>query len=164
MDDKTVSQGEQQASDLQELLEAAQQEAAENHDKYLRALAESENMRKRLQRLCDDRLWQEKKRLLLHLVVLGDRLEEALRYASQDDPVGAGVLMTYQELKKTLKQEGVESFASIGEMFDPNRHEAVELIEDESRHQNEVTSEYQRGYTLEGRLLRPARVEVNRTQ
>jgi molecular chaperone GrpE len=62
-----------------------------------------------------------------------------------------------------LAQEGVQPIESLGETFDPNRHEAVETTEDQNRMPNEVTREYRKGYMLGDRLLRPARVEVNRT-
>ena len=140
-------------------LEAIRREAAQNHDKYLRALAESENMRKRLERLCDDRLWQEKKRLLQHFLELADQLEDALKYASGNTPLEQGVRLTYQQLLKTLDQEGVKPLRSVGEVFDPSVHEAVELGESAGR-ENTVTEEYRKGYTLDGRLLRAARVQV----
>jgi molecular chaperone GrpE len=147
---------------LQQQLEAARQEAAENHDRYLRALAESENMRKRLQRLCDDRIWQEKQRLLGQFLEVADQLEQALKYASADDPLVAGLRVTDRELQAILAQEGVRPIESLGKAFDPNRHEAVETIDDQTRMPNEVTREHRRGYMLGDRLLRPARVEVNR--
>jgi molecular chaperone GrpE len=161
MEESTVDT-DQACEELQAQLETAQREAAENHDKYLRALAESENMRKRLQRLCEDRVWQEKKRLLEQFLEIADQLEEALRYASSDDPLAAGLRMTDQGLKTILAQEGVQPIESLGETFDPNRHEAVETTDDRTRTPNEVTQEYRKGYTLGDRLLRPARVEVNR--
>jgi molecular chaperone GrpE len=163
MHEDTIFPNSEQYSALQEQLQAAQQEAAENHDKYLRALAESENMRKRLERLCEDRMWQEKKRLLTHVLELADQLEEALKYADVDDPLGAGIRMTYQQMQSILSQEGVQPFPSVGETFDPNIHEAVELTDDHTRDQNEVTCEYRKGYMVDGKLLRAARVEVNKS-
>jgi len=96
MDEEQTSQSEEGQNDLSKQLEAARQEATENHDKYLRALAESENMRKRLERLCEERMWQEKKRLLTHFLELADQLEDALKYADADDPIAAGVRLTPQ--------------------------------------------------------------------
>jgi len=162
MDENKTSQNDEQHNDLQEQLKLAQKEAAENYDKYLRALAESENMRKRLERLCEERVWQEKKRLLTHLLELADQLEEALKYADADDPVGAGIRMTYQQLQNILAREGVQALQTVGEPFDPSVHEAVELADGSGEH-HEVTREYRKGYTLAGKLLRPARVQVTRT-
>ena len=163
MHEDTIFPNSEPYSALQEQLQAAQQEAAEIHDKYLRALAESENMRKRLERLCEDRMWQEKKRLLTHFLELADQLEEALKYADVDDPVGAGIRMTYQQLQSILSQEGLQPFPSVGETFDPKIHEAVEITNDHTRDENEVTREYRKGYMVDGKLLRAARVEVNKS-
>jgi molecular chaperone GrpE len=161
MNDDTISESGEQQSTLQEQLQLAQQEAAENRDKYLRALAESENMRKRVERLCDDRMWQEKKRLVMHLVELADQLEGALKYTADDNPVASGLRITYQHLQHVLAQEGAQALTAVGEAFDPNVHEATDQT-DSPGEPNEVTSEYRKGYMLDGKLLRPARVQVRR--
>jgi len=150
-----------QDDDLQEQVEVARQEALENHDKYLRALAESENLRKRLERLCNERVWQEKKRLLTHILDLANQLEQALEYVDGGDPVGVGVRLTYQQLQQVLDQEGVLALQSVGHAFDPHVHEAVEMTGG-SGERNGVTGEIRKGYMLDGRLLRPARVRVER--
>jgi molecular chaperone GrpE len=148
----------------QEQLDAARQEADENHDKYLRALAESENVRKRAERLCEERIWQEKKRLLTYLVELEDQLQDALKYADESDPLGAGIRITHERLQKVLSHEGAKAVPAVGETFDPNIHEAVELADLGQGRPNEVTLEFRKGYLLDGKLLRPARVQVNREQ
>lgn len=160
MEENKNSIQDQPQDDLNQRFEAAQREAAENRDRYLRALAESENMRKRLERLCEERMWQEKKRLLIHFLELGDHLEKALKYTDDDEPVGEGVRITYQQLHKVLEQEGVQAVRSLGSTFDPEMHEAVELTSSDEP-PNTVTLEYQRGYSLNGKLLRPARVQVS---
>lgn len=161
MNEDTISETDEQQNTLQDQLQVAQQEAAENRDKYLRALAESENTRKRVERLCEDRMWQEKKRLLMHLIELADQLEEALKYANDDNPVANGIRVTYQHLQHVLAQEGAQVVPAVGEVFDPNVHEAIDLT-DGTGEPNEVTSEYRKGYVLDGKLLRPARVQVRR--
>jgi molecular chaperone GrpE len=161
MNEDTISENTEQQNTLQEQLQVAQREAAENHDKYLRALAESENMRKRVERLCEDRMWQEKRRLLMHLVELADQLEEALKYTGDDNPIAEGLRITYQHLQHVLTQEGAQALKAVGETFDPNVHEAIDLT-DSNGEPDEVTSEYRKGYMLDGKLLRPARVQVRR--
>jgi molecular chaperone GrpE len=137
-------------------------EAADNYDKYLRALAETENVRKRMERLAEERLWQQKKRLLNEILELRDQLENALQYADQDNPLGAGIRLTYNQMQKILEREGVRALQAVGEAFDPRIHEAVELAGEGSGQANEVTLEYRTGYTLDGKLLRPAKVQVSR--
>jgi len=161
MTEDTVSQSSEEQDTLQKQLEAARQEAMENRDKYLRALAESENVRKRAERLCEDRVWQEKKRMVLHLVELADQLEEALKYTNDDNPVANGLRITYQHLQHVLAQEGAQAVQATGETFDPAVHEAIDLT-DSAGEPDEVTCEYRKGYTLDGKLLRPARVQVRR--
>jgi len=162
MDENTVLSESKVLEDLQAQLEVARQQAVDNQDKYLRALAESENMRKRLDRLCEERMWQEKKRLLSHLLELGDQLQTALQYADPDDPVGVGVRVTQEQLQKVLNQEGLQVIESLGQAFDPVIHEAVDVADMGQGNPNEVTLEYRRGYTLDDKLLRPARVQVSR--
>jgi molecular chaperone GrpE len=159
MEDTQNEMNGEQHDDSQQELAAARQAAAENRDKYLRALAESENMRKRLERLCEERMWQEKKRLVGHLLEVSDQLEEALKYASSDDALGTGVRLTYQQLQQVLNREGAQVVSSVGEIFDPSIHEAVEIANSPG-HEDQVVQEYHKGYTLDGKLLRPARVQV----
>ena len=161
MNERQGSENDMQHHDLREQLQATQQESAENRDKYLRALAESENMRKRLERLHLERVWQDKKRLLARFLEVADQLEAALKYAHADDPLSAGVRMTYQQLQSIMAQEGVHPMQSVGETFDPNLHEALEIT-GSSGDRTRVTSEFRKGYTLDDHLLRPARVQVER--
>jgi len=161
MTEEPISQSNEQQKTLQEQLESAQRDAAENRDKYLRALAEAENARKRVERLCEDRVWQEKKRLVMHLVELADQLEEAVKYTADDNPVASGLRVTYQHLQHILQQEGAQAVKAVGATFDPNVHEAIELTDSDGE-PNEVTGEFRKGYTLDGKLLRPAKVQVRR--
>jgi len=161
MDEQTVIPEEGQPVNFAGLWEAARREAADNQDKYLRALAESENMRKRMERLCEERVWQEKKRALSHLLDLADQVEQALKYASADDPVGAGVRVILQHAQQVLAQEGLTAVGTVGQAFDPNLHEAVETV-DTAGEPDQVTAEFRKGYTLNGRLLRAARVQVRK--
>lgn len=161
MNEDTILENNEQQNTLQEQLRAAQQEAAENHDKYLRALAEAENLRKRMERLCQDRVWQERKRLVTNLVELADQLEDALKYSSDDDPIADGVRVIYRHVQHVLAQEGVQALQTAGETFDPDVHEAIDIVDDAGE-PNKVTTEYRKGYLLDGKLLRPARVQVRR--
>jgi molecular chaperone GrpE len=97
----------------------------------------------------------------MHLVELADQLEEALKYTGDDNPIAEGLRVTYQHLQHVLAQEGAQALKAVGETFDPNVHEAIDLT-DGNGEPNEVTSEYRKGYMLDGKLLRPARVQVRR--
>ena len=132
-------------------------------DRALRLQAEMENFRKRQQRLADERVEATKERLLRSFLTVSDDLERALD-AAQHEKAGLheGVEMTYRSLKQLLKQEGVEEIEVEGKAFDPNRHEAIATVPHLAvdADQDTVVEVSQRGYQLDGRLLRPARVVV----
>jgi molecular chaperone GrpE len=138
-------------------LEAVRQEAAEYKDKYLRAAAEVENTKKRLERRYADQAEEEKKRLLRAFLAVADNLERALAHSG--DGLRDGVQLTYQELQHLLSLEGVEPLEAIGQPFDPYYHEAVDTVVGD-HDQETVVGERQKGYLYRGELLRPARVQV----
>jgi molecular chaperone GrpE len=138
-------------------LEAIRQEAAEYKDKYLRAAAELENTKKRLERHYANQAEEEKKRLLRAFLAVADNLERALAHSG--DGFREGVELTYQELQRLLSREGVEPMEVIGQPFDPYYHEAVDTMDGDDD-QEIVVGERQKGYLYRGELLRPAKVEV----
>jgi molecular chaperone GrpE len=138
-------------------LEAIRQEAAEYKDKYLRAAAEVENTKKRLERRYADQAEEEKKRLLRAFLTVADNLERALAHSG--DGLRDGVQLTHQELQRLLNREGVEPLEAIGQPFDPYYHEAVDTVVGDGD-QETVVGERQKGYLYRGELLRPAKVEV----
>jgi molecular chaperone GrpE len=138
-------------------LEAIRQEAAEYKDKYLRAAAEVENTKKRLERRYADQAEEEKKRLLRAFLAVADNLERALVHSG--DGLRDGVQLTYQELQRLLSLEGVEPLETIGQPFDPYYHEAVGTVAGDGNEET-VVGERRKGYLYRGELLRPAKVEV----
>lgn len=153
---------------LEDELEAIRQEAAEYEDKYLRAAAELENTKKRLERRYANQAEEEKKRLLRTFLAVADDLERALAHsgrppsvppASQGGGLRDGVKVTYQELQRLLRQEGVKPLEALGQPFDPYYHEAVDTVAGDYN-QETVVGERQKGYLYRGELLRPAKVEV----
>ena len=97
--------------------------------------------------------------MLLRLLTVADNLERALDHADADDPLRAGVQLTLNDLMKQLAQEGVEPIQTLGQPFDPHVHEAVAT---DGSGGDRVIKVLQTGYTLNGELLRPARVVVGR--
>ena len=138
-------------------LEAIRQEAAEYKDKYLRAAAEVENTKKRLERRYADQAEEEKKRLLRAFLAVADNLERALVHSG--DGLRDGVQLTHQELQRLLNREGVEPLETIGQPFDPYYHEAVGTVAGDGDEET-VVGEREKGYLYRGQLLRPAKVEV----
>lgn len=144
----------------QEDVEALRQEAATYRDKYLRAVAEMENYKKRVERRYADEAEAERKRLLRAFLTVADNLERALAHADADGALAEGVRLTYQDLQRLLRQEGVEPLETIGQPFDPQMHEAVAVVPGDGD-QAVVVDETQKGYLYRGKLLRPAKVIVS---
>ncbi len=142
-----------------------QQNGAEGvdwQDLALRLQAEMENFRKRQRRLAQDEVVSERERLLRGMLSVADNLERALAESHADSGLRRGVEVTYNGLMQWLCQQGVERLQSRGEPFDPARHEAISTVPRETygvRPQT-VVEVMEEGYTLNGRLLRPAKVVV----
>jgi len=144
------------------------EEAALNYDRWLRAMAEAENVRRRCEREKGDYLKYATEKLIRDLLPVVDNLERALQHADSQPQPGAsecntlqrGVELTLRGLKSALEGQGVVAIEALGQPFDPNRHEAVSVEERPGVGDNEVVSELQRGYLLKDRLLRPSLVVV----
>lgn len=144
-------------------LESARTEAAKNWDLYLRERAELENFRKRTQRDKEEFRLFTRKELLLEVLPVLDNLERALSHAGQSgDSQGLleGVTMTVTQFRKVIEDFGARPIHAIGAPFDPNLHQAMAQVETAEQPPGTVVSEFQRGYLLQERLLRPALVVV----
>lgn len=142
-------------------LEAARAEAAANHDKYLRAHADLENIRRRHARELAERSRYEGERLITDLLPVIDDLSRALE-AAGDNPAGVaeGVELVHKALVDALARHGVERIEAEGQPFDPTVHEAVAAVETGDAEPGTVIADHRAGYRLCDRLLRPAMVAV----
>ncbi|TLM66569.1 MAG: nucleotide exchange factor GrpE [Deltaproteobacteria bacterium] len=144
-------------------LEAARAEAARNWDLYLRERAELENFRKRTQRDKEEFRIFTRKELLLEVLPVLDNLERALEHAGRNGETQGlveGVSMTVTQFRKVVEDFGARPITSIGAPFDANLHQAMAQAETAEQPPGTVVSEYQKGYLLQDRLLRPALVVV----
>lgn len=145
-------------------LEQAREEARRNYEQYLRVAADLENFRKRAQREKEELSKFSNERILREILPVIDNLERAVEHARQEDSGGEGLLegveMTLTQFGKVLDKFGVTPMDSVGETFDPARHEAVGQLESAEHAPNVVAQELQKGYLLHERLLRPAMVMV----
>jgi len=152
------------AGTLEEKLEAAERQARENHDRFLRIAAELDNFRKRKEREISDLRKYANQTLLRELLGVVDNLERALASArenGQPEALMEGVEMTLKELLKIFDQFGVTPIEALEQPFDPNHHEAVMQAPSDAFPANTVIRELQKGYLLRDRLLRPAMVVVS---
>jgi molecular chaperone GrpE len=154
---------EEEIQHLREALEAKTREAEEHRDRYLRGAAEFDNARKRAAREREDYTRFANESLLRELVPMLDNFDRALR-AARGEPgaaaVMAGVELIQRDLLRVLEKFGVTPFASVGQPFDPERHEAIARVPTGGQPEGTVVNETARGYMLNGRVLRPAMVTV----
>jgi molecular chaperone GrpE len=142
-----------------------EKEVAELKDKYLRALADSENSRKRLRQQSEETIRIQRENLLRDLLPIIDNLERAVdaaRGGGNGKPIVEGVEMVLRSMHDFLRTHGVTQISATGEKFDPSRHEAVVQVESAQHPPNTVVDEMHRGYLIGERVLRPARVSVSK--
>jgi len=153
---------EERIRQLQDALAAKEEEAAANWDKYLRERADLENFRRRAQKDKEDLMKYGNECLLLEILPVLDNMERALSHASEESlaAVIEGVNLTRAMLLGVLKKFGVEPVEAKGAVFDPAYHQAMCRIESADVSPNTVIEEFQKGYLLNERLLRPAMVSV----
>ena len=129
----------------------------------MRAVAELDNYRKRAVREKADAIKYGNENLLRDILPLVDGMDRALEHACNSDDFEAfkkGLKMLHEQLLCCLKKHGVEMIDTAGKDFDPNVHEAMMQVESDEHEDSQVVSEFERGYLLNGRLLRPAKVSV----
>lgn len=134
-------------------------------DRLLRLQAEFDNSKKRMARERSDFMKFANEELLLRLLPVLDNLERAVASTPTEGPCGPfreGVDMTARLFRSTLERSGVTVVPALGQPFDPSLHQAVAQVEVPDGEENMVVEEVQRGYLLEGRVLRPAMVKVSR--
>ena len=144
-----------------ETLTEAQEAIAELNERIVRLTADFDNFRKRAQREKDEARQFANQGLLEKLLPVLDNFEMALTAVKDADPsVRDGVQMILDQLLGVLKESGVEPVDAMGHPFDPNLHEALSQEETTEVEEGTVVQQVQRGYKLNDRLVRPARVVV----
>jgi molecular chaperone GrpE len=136
-----------------------------NYDLYLRSQAEMENMKKRFQREKVEWAKFSNESLVKDLLPVMDNLEKALAHAQEgpsSEGLAEGVALTLKGFKDVLSRAGVEEVKALGAKFDPNLHQAISQQPDESVEDGTVLIEVQKGFLLNGRLIRPSMVVVSK--
>lgn len=149
---------------LKKELDDARRKLAEAEEKVLRVAADAENTRKRLVKDTDDKIKYANQSIIAKFLPVLDNFDLALTHAEGlPEKVIEGLRLTQKSLTDTLEKEGFKKIeAAAGEVFDPMVHEAVMLASDENYDDNTITMVLQNGYTQHGRVLRPAKVQVNK--
>jgi molecular chaperone GrpE len=154
--DSASSISEQQPRSLEEEIKAAQ-------DRYLRLAAEFENYKKRAQKDQAEYAKYANERLLRELLPVLDNLQRALQHAQQSGSTNGlieGVELTCKQYLEVLSRFGVRPIPSVGLPFDPALHQAVATVDPKRQAPNTIVEEYEKGYFLHDRVLRPATVTV----
>ncbi|HEX7504317.1 MAG TPA: nucleotide exchange factor GrpE [Syntrophales bacterium] len=145
-----------------------EKEAAENHDRYLRAMAEMDNYKKRAARDKEDAIKYGNEKLIKDILPILDSLDRALHQSSDlsvrnnFEAFKQGLELIHSQILGCLERHGVIKITAKGEEFDPDRHQALMQVETPEMESNRVVDEYESGYTLHGRLLRPTKVSVSK--
>ena len=153
----------QTAEDIKSLLEQTEKEKQELYDRLLRTTADFDNFRKRVSREKDELIRYGNEKLARELLPVVDNFERALQQAensSDNKALREGIEMILKQFITVLDKFGVKYFTSVGQPFDPNKHEAMVHQESSEHEENAVISEFQKGYYLHDKLLRPAMVVV----
>lgn len=147
-------------------LRAKAQKAEENLDRYLRAQAEFENIKKRMERQSQDFIKFANEGIIIELLNILDDLERTIEVAQskhQDLSVFLkGVEMIFAHLYDMLKAHGVAPIEAEGKIFDPHCHEALVQVENPSLPEHTVVEELQKGYLLCERVIRTAKVKISK--
>lgn len=153
-------------TDLVAELEQVKAEAKANADRYLRAEAEMVNLRRRVEKDVENAHKYGQEKLVKELLDVADNLERTLAAIETDssdvEPLKEGVDMTLKGLLGTFSKFSIEVIDPEGEPFDPQQHQAMSMIDNPEVEPNTVIAVMQKGYTLHGRLVRPAMVMVSK--
>jgi molecular chaperone GrpE len=163
MEEPQAAGGGPEAEDLMVKLEEAEKKAADNYDKYVRTVAELDNYRKRAAREKADAIQYGNENLLRDILPLVDSMDRALEHSCKSEDFEAfrkGLGLLQGQLLGCLQKHGVEMIDTAGKDFDPHVHEAMMQVESPEHEDRQVVGEFERGYLLNGRLLRPAKVSV----
>jgi len=153
-----------QLSDLQQQVDSLTREKASLYDQLLRRAAEFENYRKRTERERSENYNRARADVILELLPVIDNFERAMSSLekSVDDAKGLrhGIELIHKQFKDALSKFGLQEIEAVGKAFDPNVHEAVTMEATDQHEENTIIEEFERGYKLGDRLLRPSKVKV----
>ncbi|MEX1183891.1 MAG: nucleotide exchange factor GrpE [Gemmatimonadota bacterium] len=162
---RSVEQSDAEGEQIESDLDSLQRDLASASDRYLRLAAEFDNYRRRVERERTESFTRAQGDLAARLLDALDDLERVSHHAdgATAETLLQGVQLVERKLRQTLGAAGLEPIDAEGAAFDPNTMEAVAMVEAESTDEDDVVSDvFQRGYTFNGTLIRPARVRVKK--
>ena len=163
--DRKKGAKEKTLEELTRRCEVLEKEKDELDERVLRIHAEADNFKKRLTKEKEEFQKYSNEKIVKELLPVIDNLERAVDHAAEARESGSlleGIEITLNLFRQVLEKIGVSHISAIGEPFDPEKHEAVQQIESGDYGPNIVVSEFQKGYMLHERLIRPAMVAVSK--
>ena len=164
--DSEVTAEQARIAELEAQLEAAQQAAADERERAVRAAAEMENLRRRVAQDVEKAHKFALEKFAGELLPVLDNLERAIELADKEDealkPMIEGVELTLKSMQSSVGKFGLVALDPLNQPFDPNAHQAISMIENAELAPNTVIAVMQKGYELNGRVIRPAMVMVSK--
>lgn len=158
---KDVNQKEEKEEKAEEQANPLEKELADTKEQLLRVTAEYANFRKRSEKEKNESYTYATAKTVGEILTVIDNLERALSNEQEDyEGLKKGVQMTYDGLMASLEKLGVTAFGESGDQFDPNFHNAVMHVEDDSLEANVITDVFQKGYKINDKVVRPAMVKT----
>lgn len=160
---KPTAKNKTSTTDAASEIERLEEEVRREHDMYLRALADFDNYRKRVERERAAEIHRGKREIIRSLLEVVDSFDRALDHMTgAPSSVSEGMQAIYRKMMSLLEAQGVTPLESLGELFNPEMHEAIGSVETDAYESGTVADEVQRGYRWGDEVLRPARVRVVR--
>ena len=159
---KKLKKAEKQIAELQKAVDESTAKLSEAEDKYLRLYAEYDNFRRRSQKEKEGIYSDAYVDALTQILPILDNLERAAAFGTEDSehPLAKGLELTLKSFTETMEKMGVTEIPALGEKFDPNVHNAVMHVDDESFGENEVVEVFMKGYAKGDKVLRYSMVKV----
>lgn len=161
---EVAGKAEERIEELEDELKEKEERIQELKDRVRHLKADFDNYKKRQTDKKEAQVNKEKGELIKDLVPLYDNLDRAFKSFEKNDDKDSfveGVEKIYAQFDEFLTKRGIEPIEAEGEKFDPNKHEALMKVESDDHQHNEITEEFERGYTYKGEVLKPSKVKVN---
>ena len=155
--ENNISENEKTEKDL---LKQKQAELDDITDRYKRILAEFENHKKRSQKERENLYNMILSDVIEAMLPILDNLENAVKVETKDEEYKKGIELVLKQFQDTLKSKGVEEIKALGETFDPELHEAVSSVQDDTKGEKEIVQEYRKGYKIGTKVIRHSMVVV----
>lgn len=163
MDEENSNEDHQDLTDETDIKskEKSESDEPEDDNKFIRLMADFQNYKKRAEKEKSDIYAWANEKIVTNLLSVLDNFERALEHESKDEQYVEGMKLIFKQLTDALTAAGLEEINADGQPFDPNFHNAVMTCDDEGYDSGIVVEVLQKGYTLNGKLLRPSMVKVN---